>query len=56
MPLSCRFYQEKFPDIEDTVVANVVSIQEMGAYVRLLEYNNIGALFVSLCSVSLQRA
>jgi translation initiation factor 2 subunit 1 len=56
MPLSCRFYQEKFPDIEDTVVANVVSIQEMGAYVRLLEYNNIGALFVLLCTISVQRA
>jgi len=46
MPLSCRFYQEKFPDIEDTVVANVVSIQEMGAYVRLLEYNNIEGMIL----------
>ena len=36
MPLSCRYYEDKFPDVEDTVVANVISIQEMGAYVRLL--------------------
>lgn len=42
MPLSCRFYAEKYPEIEDTVMVNVRSIAEMGAYVSLLEYNNIG--------------
>ncbi|KAJ3649160.1 hypothetical protein Zmor_020916 [Zophobas morio] len=40
MPLSCRFYREKFPEVEDVVMVNVLSIAEMGAYVRLLEYNN----------------
>jgi translation initiation factor 2 subunit 1 len=41
--ISCRYYAERFPEIEDTVVANVRQIAEMGAYVSLLEYNNIGA-------------
>lgn len=38
--LSCRFYKQKFPELEDVVVVNVKSIAEMGAYVSLLEYNN----------------
>ena len=39
--LSCRFYKNRFPEIEEVVVVNVRSIAEMGAYVHLLEYNNI---------------
>uniref|UniRef100_A0A914R2F3 S1 motif domain-containing protein n=1 Tax=Parascaris equorum TaxID=6256 RepID=A0A914R2F3_PAREQ len=42
MPLSCRFYANQFPDVEDTVMVNVRQIAEMGAYVSLLEYNNKG--------------
>lgn len=42
MPLSCRFYANQFPDVEDTVMVNIRQIAEMGAYVSLLEYNNIG--------------
>lgn len=38
--LSCRFYKQRFPELEDVVVVNVKSIAEMGAYVTLLEYNN----------------
>ena len=41
MPLSCRFYSQKFPEVEDVVMANVRSIGEMGAYVHLLEYKSI---------------
>jgi len=41
MPLSCRFYSQKFPEVEDVVMVNVRSIGEMGAYVHLLEYKNI---------------
>lgn len=40
MPLSCRFYANQFPDVEDTVMVNIRRIAEMGAYVSLLEYNN----------------
>lgn len=46
MPLSCRFYQEKYPEVEDVVMVNVRSIAEMGAYVHLLEYNNIEGMIL----------
>jgi translation initiation factor 2 subunit 1 len=38
--LTCRFYEKEFPDIEEVVVAKVHNIGEMGAYARLLEYND----------------
>lgn len=46
MPLGCRFYKEKYPEIEDVVMVNVRSIAEMGAYVHLLEYNNIEGMIL----------
>ena len=45
MALTCRFYEQKFPEIEDVVMVNVRSIADMGAYVHLLEYNNIEGKF-----------
>ena len=41
MPKSCRYYEQKFPEVDDVVMVNVRSIAEMGAYVSLLEYDNI---------------
>ena len=41
MPKSCRFYEQKFPEVDDVVVVKVRSIAEMGAYVDLLEYDGI---------------
>ncbi|CAB3407831.1 unnamed protein product [Caenorhabditis bovis] len=38
--MKCRFYENRFPDVEETVVANVTRIADMGAYVRLSEYND----------------
>nr|XP_046917799.1 eukaryotic translation initiation factor 2 subunit 1-like [Dermatophagoides farinae] len=46
MPLSCRFYRQKYPEVEDVVMVNVRSIGEMGAYVHLLEYNNIEGMIL----------
>ena len=46
MPISCRFYEHKFPECEDVVVVTVKSIAEMGAYVHLLEYNNIEGMIL----------
>ncbi len=40
MALTCRFYEQKYPEMEDVVMVNVRSIEDMGAYVHLLEYNN----------------
>lgn len=38
--LECRMYENEFPEPDDVVVVLVKEIQEMGAYVHLLEYNN----------------
>ncbi|KAI4468200.1 eukaryotic translation initiation factor 2 subunit 1 [Holotrichia oblita] len=46
MPLSCRFYKERYPEVEDVVMVNVRSIAEMGAYVHLLEYNDIEGMIL----------
>ncbi|KDO33652.1 hypothetical protein SPRG_01613 [Saprolegnia parasitica CBS 223.65] len=44
--LQCRFYENKYPEIDELVVVNVRSIAEMGAYVSLLEYNNIEGMIL----------
>ena len=38
---NCRFYENKYPEVEEFVLVKVKSVTEMGAYVELLEYNNI---------------
>jgi len=45
-PISCRFYEQKFPEIDDVVMVNVSQIAEMGAYVHLLEYENIRGMIL----------
>ena len=37
----CRFYANKYPELEEVVMVNVTEIGDMGAYVTLLEYDNI---------------
>lgn len=44
--LDCRFYEPKYPEIESLVMVNVRTIADMGAYVSLLEYNNIEGLIL----------
>lgn len=44
--LDCRFYENLFPDIESVVMVNVRNIADMGAYVSLLEYNNIEGMIL----------
>ncbi|OZJ02566.1 hypothetical protein BZG36_04339 [Bifiguratus adelaidae] len=36
----CRMYENEFPKPDDLVVVNVRQIEDMGAYVKLLEYND----------------
>ncbi len=43
---NCRFYEEKYPEVESFVMVNVKQIAEMGAYVKLLEYGKICLEFV----------
>ena len=44
--LRCRYYENQFPEPEEVVMCNVTEIGEMGAYVTLLEYDNIEVNFV----------
>jgi predicted RNA-binding protein with RPS1 domain len=44
--LECRYYESQFPEIEELVMVNVRNIAEMGAYVTLLEYNNIEGMIL----------
>merc|ERR1712038_1585916 len=46
MALTCRYYENRYPEIEDVVMVNVRSIADMGAYVHLLEYNNIEGMIL----------
>lgn len=41
MVLTCRFYAARYPEPDDVVMVNVRQIADMGAYVHLLEYDNI---------------
>ncbi|KAF9103340.1 hypothetical protein BGX29_003472 [Mortierella sp. GBA35] len=44
--LQCRMYANKFPEVDDLVMVNVRHIAEMGAYVQLLEYDNIEGMIL----------
>lgn len=44
--INCRMYENEFPEIDDVVMVQVRSIAEMGAYVALLEYNNIEGMIL----------
>jgi len=41
-----RMYESKYPAAEDLVVVQVKNVAEMGAYVSLLEYNNIEGMIL----------
>jgi hypothetical protein len=54
--LRCRFYENQYPEPEEVVMANVTEIGEMGAYVTLLEYDNIEVSSAVLSGVSAHTA
>jgi len=43
----CRMYEQELPNQDDLVVVRVNKVEEFGAYVTLLEYNNIEAMILS---------
>ncbi|ODV95127.1 hypothetical protein PACTADRAFT_43114 [Pachysolen tannophilus NRRL Y-2460] len=51
---TCRFYENKYPEVDEVVMVNVQQIAEMGAYVKLLEYDNIEGM-VLLSELSRRR-
>lgn len=42
----CRFYENRYPEVDDLVMVNVRQIAEMGAYVKLMEYDNIEGMIL----------
>lgn len=44
--LQCRFYEQKFPEVESVVMVNVRNIADMGAYVSLMEYDNVEGMIL----------
>jgi len=43
---NCRMYENPYPEVDDYVLVQVKSVAEMGAYVELLEYNNIEGMIL----------
>lgn len=39
--LKCRFYEKEYPEADDLVMIKIINVEDVGAYVELLEYNNI---------------
>lgn len=43
---ACRMYVNQYPEVDDYVLVQVKHVAEMGAYVELLEYNNIEGMIL----------
>jgi len=41
-----RYYEQKYPEVDDLVMVNVKDIADMGAYVKLLEYDDIEGMIL----------
>ncbi|CAF0966464.1 unnamed protein product [Adineta ricciae] len=46
MKLTCRFYKNHLPDVEELVMVNVAKVEELSVYVNLLEYNDIQGMIL----------
>jgi len=44
--MNCRMYEQQYPEVDDYVIVEVKSIEEMGAYVALKEYNDIEGMIL----------
>eukprot|EP01119_Soliformovum_irregulare_P002928 TRINITY_DN1318_c0_g1_i4.p1 TRINITY_DN1318_c0_g1~~TRINITY_DN1318_c0_g1_i4.p1 ORF type:complete len:333 (-),score=116.07 TRINITY_DN1318_c0_g1_i4:110-1108(-) len=44
--MNCRMYEQQYPEVDDYVIVEVRSIEEMGAYVALKEYNDIEGMIL----------
>jgi translation initiation factor 2 subunit 1 len=44
--LNCRYYLQRFPSVNDLVMVEVLRMEQVGAYVSLLEYNGMEGLIM----------
>lgn len=42
----CRFYEKRFPEVDDLIMVKVNRIEDMGAYVSILEYNDMEGMIL----------
>lgn len=42
----CRMYENRFPEVDECVMVQVTAIEEVGAYVVLLEYGHIEGMIM----------
>ncbi|KAJ1661701.1 hypothetical protein GGF42_002288 [Coemansia sp. RSA 2424] len=54
MTSSCRFYEAEFPEPDEVVMVRIASINDIGAYVLLEEYNNIQGM-ITVADLSRRR-
>ena len=52
--VKCRYYRNKVPQKDDIVAVVTTELRDMGANVRLVEYNNLEG-FIMLSHVSTRR-
>ena len=52
--VKCRFYRNKLPKKDDVVAVITTRIEDLGAYVRLIEYDNAEG-FIMLSQVTAKR-
>jgi len=45
-PDNMRYYEQRYPEVDELVMVQVRQIAEMGAYVKLLEYDNIEGMIL----------
>eukprot|EP01061_Rhynchopus_euleeides_P012707 TRINITY_DN2240_c0_g3_i1.p1 TRINITY_DN2240_c0_g3~~TRINITY_DN2240_c0_g3_i1.p1 ORF type:complete len:357 (+),score=176.24 TRINITY_DN2240_c0_g3_i1:152-1222(+) len=51
---TCRFYESKYPDLDDLVMVKVHNIETAAVYVHLLEYNRVDGM-IPMTEVSRRR-
>lgn len=44
---SCRFYQHEFPQVDEVVMAQITSVEQVGAMVSLLEYGGASGMILA---------
>eukprot|EP01121_Diplochlamys_sp_Union-15-3_P010605 TRINITY_DN2992_c0_g1_i1.p1 TRINITY_DN2992_c0_g1~~TRINITY_DN2992_c0_g1_i1.p1 ORF type:complete len:311 (+),score=62.80 TRINITY_DN2992_c0_g1_i1:60-935(+) len=51
---SCRFYEHELPEVDDLVMVKISTVNEIGGFCQLLEYNNLEG-FIPLSELSTTR-
>ena len=51
---TCRYYENRYPDLDDLVMVKVRTIEQAAVYVQLLEYNNVDGM-IPMTEVSRRR-